>query len=110
MYEPSLAGAAYHCQQAAEKIIGGLLIVAAATFPYTHNLAALGDIAMRFYAPYRDTFIRLSSLTLRRYAFRYPGTGILANDPPGRDAGVDALKLDFQVVGQRSFDTLLNCQ
>jgi HEPN domain-containing protein len=97
MYEPSLAGAAYHCQQAAEKIIEGLLIVAAATFPYTHNLAALGDIAMRFYAPYRDTFIRLSSLTLRRYAFRYPGTGILANDPPGPDE-IDAALQDVDVL------------
>jgi hypothetical protein len=38
---PSLSGAAYHCQQAAEKLTKALLVEAKIVFPKTHDIAAL---------------------------------------------------------------------
>ena len=38
---PSLSGAAYHCQQAAEKLVKAVLVEAAISFPKTHDVAAL---------------------------------------------------------------------
>lgn len=38
---PSLRGAAYHCQQAAEKMVKAVLAGAGIAFPKTHDIAAL---------------------------------------------------------------------
>lgn len=38
---PSLSGAAYHCQQAAEKLVKALLAQSAIVFPKSHDIAAL---------------------------------------------------------------------
>jgi len=38
---PSLAGAAYHCQQAAEKLVKAALVEARTVFPKTHDIGAL---------------------------------------------------------------------
>jgi hypothetical protein len=38
---PSLIGAAYHCQQAAEKLVKAVLVEASTAFPKTHDIAAL---------------------------------------------------------------------
>ena len=38
---PSLSGAAYHCQQAAEKLTKALLVEAEIVFPKTDDIAAL---------------------------------------------------------------------
>jgi len=38
---PSPSGAAYHCQQAAEKLVKALLVQAGLAFPKTHDIAAL---------------------------------------------------------------------
>lgn len=38
---PSLSGAAYHCQQAAGKLVKAVLVGAGIAFPKTHDIAAL---------------------------------------------------------------------
>jgi HEPN domain-containing protein len=38
---PSPAGAAYHCQQAAEKLVKAAFVKAGLAFPKTHDIAAL---------------------------------------------------------------------
>ena len=96
-YEPSLGGAAYHCQQAAEKIIKGLMIAAGVAFPYTHDLVALGDVALIYYPEHRNVFLRLGPLTFWSTAFRYPSSNPLANDPPDTDE-IEAALADVKLL------------
>src|SRR5205807_2517939 len=46
MDDPAPGSAAYHCQQAAEKVVKGLLVVARITFTRTHDLDELVDLAL----------------------------------------------------------------
>ncbi len=59
----AFGGAAYHCQQAAEKAIKGLLIIAAMTFRRTHDLHELGTIAAACYPAASAVFMRLGPWT-----------------------------------------------
>lgn len=52
--EPSLAASAYHCQQAAEKLIKGLLVLADVPFTKTHDLERLGILASPRYPQETD--------------------------------------------------------
>ena len=63
---------AYHCQQAAEKMVKGLLTVAAAQFPFTHSLKVLGDIAVIHYPHLREVLFRLEPVTAWNTGFQYP--------------------------------------
>ena len=47
--EPALGAAAYHCQQAAEKLMKGLLILAGQSFRKTHDLDELAEAAQAHY-------------------------------------------------------------
>jgi HEPN domain-containing protein len=71
--EPALLGvAAYHCQQAGEKLIKGLLVLAAIAFRRTHDLDELSEAAASIYP---DLEALLDHVRLRTYwgfAFRYP--------------------------------------
>src|SRR5688572_19194279 len=70
---PPLPGvAAYHCQQAAEKIIKAPLIAAGKPFPKTHDLAALGTLASPAYPALAAAMSRLEPLTTWGVAYRYP--------------------------------------
>ena len=73
MAQPALGIAAYHCQQAAEKLGKGLLIVAGAGFPRTHDLAELAGRASPLYPDLKSLFDSLSPLTVWNVAYRYPG-------------------------------------
>jgi HEPN domain-containing protein len=44
---PAWEGAAYHCQQAAEKLLKGCLVHAVADFSRTHDLEHLGYLVAR---------------------------------------------------------------
>lgn len=54
--EPSPAGSAYHCQQAAEKLIKGLLVLADVPFTKTHDLGRLGTLAAPAYPQQAEQF------------------------------------------------------
>ncbi|MBV8526240.1 MAG: HEPN domain-containing protein [Acetobacteraceae bacterium] len=51
---PALAGAAYHCQQAAAKLLKGFLVRACADFGKTHDLHYLGTGVARLFPQVRS--------------------------------------------------------
>lgn len=73
-HEPPLIDpAAFHCQQAAEKIIKGLLVAAAIKIPRTHDLEVLAALAAPTYpdlAPMMNDVAPASAWIART---RYPG-------------------------------------
>lgn len=71
--EPAIRPAAYHCQQAAEKLIKGLLVMAGVHFPKTHDMEALGDLAISQYAAWTKLISDTFSLTDWAWVYRYPG-------------------------------------
>jgi HEPN domain-containing protein len=76
---PELGVAAYHCQQAAEKLIKGLLVLAAIPFRKTHDLDELSHLADPAYPDVEPILAHLRVRTYWGFAFRYP--------MPGRDTG-----------------------
>src|ERR1700733_4605054 len=46
---PAHGGAAYHCQQAVEKLLKGFLVLADIDFRRTHDLDTLADSALRHF-------------------------------------------------------------
>jgi HEPN domain-containing protein len=71
--EPEAGIAAYLRQQAAEKLVKGLLVVAGVAFARTHDMARLGDLAASHYPALRDVVETTGRPTARSYAYRYPG-------------------------------------
>ena len=68
---PSLSGAAYHCQQAAEKLVKAALAAASIEFPKTHDIAALVGLLPANHR-LKDRLMRLQALTPYGVAYRYP--------------------------------------
>lgn len=73
MEPPAIGVAAYHSQQAAEKLLKGLLVVAAVEFRMTHDLDWLAGAVLPHYPELRDRLDVLRPLTLWGVAYRYPG-------------------------------------
>lgn len=70
---PSPEIAAYLCQQAAEKVVKGLLMMAGVEFARTHDLDRLASAAEPAYPDLRAPFEAIRSLTPWGTAYRYPG-------------------------------------
>ncbi|MEA2813602.1 MAG: hypothetical protein QOE02_4623 [Rhodospirillaceae bacterium] len=68
---PSPAGAAYHCQQAAEKLVKAALVKAGLAFPKTHDIAALVGLLPAQHR-LKDKFRNFEKLTPFGVAYRYP--------------------------------------
>jgi HEPN domain-containing protein len=68
---PSLSGAAYHCQQAAEKLVKALLVQAGLAFPKTHDIAALVGLLSDSHR-LKKALNSLTKLTPYGVAYRYP--------------------------------------
>jgi HEPN domain-containing protein len=68
---PSLSGAAYHCQQAAEKLTKALLVEAKIVFPKTHDIAALIGLLPAEHR-LKERLKSLEKLTPYGVAYRYP--------------------------------------
>lgn len=71
---PAVETAAYLCQQAAEKLIKGLLIAADVAFPRVHDLDRLADLAAPHYPALVPHLDACRMLTTWGVAFRYPDT------------------------------------
>ena len=68
---PSIAGAAYHCQQACEKLIKAVLIAEGIEFARTHDIAALaGQIPEG--SPLKHSLENFHALSAYGIAARYP--------------------------------------
>ncbi|BAI71562.1 HEPN domain protein [Azospirillum sp. B510] len=78
--DPEPAGAAFHCQQAVEKLIKALLVAAGINPPRSHDLGSLID---RLPAEHglREALLPLQRFTELAVAYRYP-TAQLFDDPP----------------------------
>lgn len=68
---PSPTGAAYHCQQAAEKLVKALLVLLDQDFPRTHDIAALIGLIPPHH-PLRNELTHFRQLTPYAVAYRYP--------------------------------------
>src|SRR5262245_34967218 len=68
---PSLSGAAYHCQQAAEKLVKAVLTEAATAFPRIHDIAALVALLPAGHR-LKQRARELQELTPFGVAYRYP--------------------------------------
>ena len=80
--EPSPAASAYHCQQAAEKLVKGLLVLADVPFTKTHDLERLGTLAAPLYPRDAELFEATYLFTSWAFEFRYPGSGAEIPDEP----------------------------
>jgi len=70
---PRLGAAAYHLQQACEKILKGLLVLAGQRIRKTHDLDDLATEATPFHPQWAASFDAMRGLTVWGIAYRYPG-------------------------------------
>ena len=74
--EPPLVDpAAYHCQQAVEKIIKALLVAATLKVPRSHDIELLAGLAAPAYPALEQRMLSFSHLTEWLTATRYPDLG-----------------------------------
>ncbi|HEY1935521.1 MAG TPA: HEPN domain-containing protein [Acetobacteraceae bacterium] len=69
---PAWEGAAYHCQQAAEKLLKGFLVRACADFGRTHDLEHLGERVAGLFPEIRSLVEPMATWTHWAIAYRYP--------------------------------------
>ena len=67
--------AAYLCQQATEKLLKGLLVLAGVPFSKTHDLQPLRDLAVSRFPDLHSLIDRLVPLTPWAHTYRYPNMG-----------------------------------
>jgi len=70
---PSRGTAAYLCQQAAEKAVKGLLVMADIPFTRTHDLQRLGTLAAPHYPECAEALLAIRGFTAWNFVYRYPG-------------------------------------
>lgn len=70
---PIPEAAAYHCQQAAEKLIKGLLVLAQTHFRKTHDMEVLRDLVVPAFPDLTELVERMVPLSDWGHAYRYPG-------------------------------------
>ena len=74
--------AAFHCQQAAEKLMKGFLIHAARPFRKTHDMAELVDAVAPLYPEIASLISQMQDWTRWPIAARYPQPGDVAEPEP----------------------------
>ena len=84
---PLLADAAFHCQQAAEKSLKGILALHDRPFRKTHDIGELAGVAIQVEDAIAQSALAARQLTKYSWAFRYPGD---VDEPPAADVD-DAL-------------------
>lgn len=86
--------AAFHAQQAAEKILKALLVQEQVDFPRTHSIGALLALCEEAGIDGAEDLVDATSLTRYAVATRYPGE----EDPVDREEAREAAALATQVV------------
>ncbi|MGA1860146.1 HEPN domain-containing protein [Azospirillum sp. 11R-A] len=89
MDPPSLGNAAYHCQQAAEKLMKGLLVSAGLGFRKVHDLDELASVTAPLYPELADDLDHCRPFTSWATEYRYPPED--ESPPPSPDAISEAL-------------------
>jgi HEPN domain-containing protein len=73
--EPAVGAAAFHCQQAAEKLMKGLLVAAGRSFRKTHDLDELANEAVAAFPALRAKLDVCRPFTQWGTILRYPEIG-----------------------------------
>jgi HEPN domain-containing protein len=100
MAEPARGAAAYHCQQAAEKLIKGLLVAAAIDFRKTHDLDELADLAASSYPDCQAVLDATRPFTVWGLAYRYPSVEDSAEPEQTESVLQHALAVADQLAGR----------
>jgi HEPN domain-containing protein len=79
--EPQRGIAAYHCQQAAEKVLKGYLVLAGIDFGKTHDLDGLGASVCAVFAEEEPLVRPARAWTNYAVAYRYPDEPALPPEP-----------------------------
>ena len=90
--------AAYHCQQAVEKLTKALLVLARVPFRKTHDLEALRDLVVPRFPGLADRIDRLVPLTDWGHVFRYPDLG---GEPVPSPEELRGVLNDIQLFAER---------
>lgn len=81
--DPPLSSvAAYHCQQAAEKLLKALLVLAGRPIRKIHDLDTLMTAAQSDWPHVAETLGPTVSITSWGFAYRYPNAGPAFEPPP----------------------------
>jgi HEPN domain-containing protein len=88
---PLINPAAFHCQQAAKKMLKALLVAAGAAPPRSHDMELLIEAASPQHATLRKEMQAFARLTEWLTASRYPDLGGAAGETPADVAGMLAL-------------------
>ncbi len=92
---PLLDPAAYHCQQAAEKLLKALLVAAGAAIPKSHDLQRLAALVEPLFPALHAAVAPVTDLTPWATATRYPDLegdlGVTAEDVREALAALDTL-------------------
>ena len=91
---PLLDDAAFHCQQAVEKMFKGFLMWHGIPFRKTHSLEELGEQCLDLDQSLKDLVDQAVPLTEYAWKFRYPGEP----EEPSLEEAVDALKIAGEVL------------
>jgi HEPN domain-containing protein len=84
--------AAFHCQQAVEKLLKGFLVLAGVEFRRTHELAELGTAAAEQFPEIAPLVAIAESWTVWGVAYRYPSAEGPLETGPDRDELRQALR------------------
>jgi HEPN domain-containing protein len=79
---PRLGASAFHLQQAAEKLLKALLVLAGEPFRRTHDLDHLVARSLPLYPQFAPTLGAVRHLSVWGVAYRYPGLEDLEEPPP----------------------------
>lgn len=91
---PMTAAAAFHCQQAAEKAMKGLLVRHEVVFEKTHDIKAIAALLPESDADLQPLSRRASRLTVYAWKYRYPGDA----DEPFAEEIAEALATATEAV------------
>jgi HEPN domain-containing protein len=92
---PLCDAAAYHCQQAAEKLLKGFLVRAGAHVRKTYDLHAPAGLVRPHFPALDDLLTPLQDWTTWSIAYRYPG-----EDGPEPEPSVEDLNRALDVIGR----------
>ena len=99
--DPPLRGvAAFHCQQAVEKLLKGFLTVAGNRGGKTHSIERLGTAAAASFPDIADLVAAAKGWSNWAVDFRYPARRGRAKPPPDRDELLQALKVIDALVAR----------
>jgi HEPN domain-containing protein len=91
---PLPSSAAYHCQQAAEKLLKAILVRAGILFRKTHDLRELGDAVVARYDGLLPLARAVEGWTVWGIAYRYPAEAEPEPEPSAAELGAALSVID----------------